>query len=264
MLLHGSSVIDYKKEELRKLQSIENGVFRMILGARKYTAEEGVRGEAGASLFQTRIMKSKLTYIQSILKGGRNELVEQIIRNSIVCRADTWSEDSMKILDTLGVSVRRLKEMTRSEIEKSLLEWDTMKWKEGMAQKSSLEIYRQNKEKVGQVDYMYDNRPNSIIFFQARTNSLPLHNRVKFLREDSICPVCGNENENLEHFILFCAGYREERKKILGLQQPYQENKEQIIGKILFEFNNRSEVELIKEVLYNFWKIRNKELEKSV
>ena len=264
MLLHGSSVIDYKKEELRKLQSIENGVFRMILGARKYTAEEGVRGEAGASLFQTRIMKSKLTYIQSILKGGRNELVEQIIRNSIVCRADTWSEDSMKILDTLGVSVRRLKEMTRSEIEKSLLEWDTIKWKEGMAQKSSLEIYRQNKEKVGQVDYMYDNRPNSIIFFQARTNSLPLHNRVKFLREDSICPVCGNENENLEHFILFCAGYREERKKILGLQQPYQENKEQIIGKILFEFNNRSEVELIKEVLYNFWKIRNKELEKSV
>ena len=60
MLLHGANVIDYKKK-LRKLQSIENGVFRMILGARKYTAE-GVRGEVGASLFETRIMKSKLTY----------------------------------------------------------------------------------------------------------------------------------------------------------------------------------------------------------
>lgn len=263
MLLHGSSVIDFKKEELRKLQSIENGVLRMIVGARKYTAEEGVRGEVGASLFETRVMKSRLIYIQSILKGERNELVEKIMRSTIECRADTWSRDSMNILEALGISVQQLEEMKRTQLEKEVLKWDTGKWKEGMDHKSTLKIYKDNKDKIGEVDYLYDNRAASVVLFQARTNSLPLHDRVRFLREDSKCPVCGAEQEDLEHFLLWCKGFEEERKNILKLQQPFQENKEQLIGSVLFDFQDKTEVERLKEVIYNFWKIRERTLETS-
>ncbi len=79
------------------------------------------------------------------------------------------------------------------------------------------------------------------------------------------CPVCGAEEENLEHFLLWCKGYEEERKNILKLQQPFQENKKQIIGSVLFDFQDKIEVESarLKEVIYNFWKIRERTLKTS-
>lgn len=49
---------DFNKDQIRKLQSIEIAVFRMILGARRYTAE-GIRGEMDASLFETKIIKKQ-------------------------------------------------------------------------------------------------------------------------------------------------------------------------------------------------------------
>ncbi len=51
------------------------------------------------------------------------------------------------------------------------------------------------------------------------------------------------------------------KKNILKLQQPLQENKEHIIGSVLFDFQDKTEVERLKEVIYNFWKIRERTLE---
>ena len=150
--------------------------------------------------------------------------------------------------------------MTRERLEKRILEWDTRKWEEAMRQKSSLRFYRQNKSRIGEVDELYDNRPSSITLFQARTNSLPLNDRVHFITRSRECPLCGEETENLEHFLLHCPGYTEERRKIDKLQQPYQENKEELIGKILYEFENKEEIENTKEIIHKFWKIRDKKI----
>ncbi len=95
-------------------------------------------------------------------------------------------------------------------------------------------------KKIGAVDYMYDNRAASVVLLQPRTNSLPQHDRVHFLREDSKCSVFGAKTENLEHFLLWRSG-SEERKIILLLQQPLQENKEQVVGRLLFEFKSKVE-----------------------
>lgn len=95
VLLHGASVIDFNKDEIRKLQSIEIEVFRIILGARRYTAKEGIRGGMGTSLFETRIMKNKVLYIQStIIKGRRNDMVEKIMRSTIAGGTNVWSGNS--------------------------------------------------------------------------------------------------------------------------------------------------------------------------
>ena len=40
------------------------------------------------------------------------------------------------------------------------------------------------------------------------------------MRDSRECPVCGEDKEDLEHFILYCNGYTEERIKIWKLQQP--------------------------------------------
>lgn len=263
MLLHGTSVIDFTKEEIRKVQSVENSVYRTILGARRYTAEEGIRGEVGASLFETRLMKNRLAYIQSIIKGGRNELVEKIMKNTIRCRADAWATYSMDVLEKVGISIHRVERITRRELEECLREWDTRRWSEGMDKKTSLQLYRQHKKKIGEVDHMYDNRPASTLLFQARTNSLPLGNCIYFLRGgDNKCPVCGGEKEDLEHFLLYCEGYSEERKQLCKLQQPYNQDKEQIIKNVLYELENKRDVENTKTTIQKFWKIREKKLNK--
>ncbi len=46
--------------------------------------------------------------------------------------------------------------------------------------------------------------------------------------------MCGKEREDLQHFILHCPAYQEERRHP-GLQCPYQEDEDQVIGRILFE-----------------------------
>ncbi len=51
------------------------------------------------------------------------------------------------------------------------------------------------------------------------------------------CVMRGNEREDLRHFILECPAYQEERRHP-GLQRPYQEEEDQVIGRILFENEN--------------------------
>ncbi|RUM32355.1 MAG: hypothetical protein DSY42_01165, partial [Aquifex sp.] len=67
---------------------------------------------------------------------------------------------------------------------------------------------------------------------------------------------CEEEKEDLKHFLLWCPAYSEERKKNLRLQQPYEEEEENIIGKFLFD---NIKIEEAKEVIYEFWQIREKE-----
>ncbi len=68
------------------------------------------------------------------------------------------------------------------------------------------------------------------------------------------CQVCGYDKEDLNHFILWCPAYDQPRQENKKLQQPYEEDQEKNIGKLLFEENTRE----AKETIYEFWKIREK------
>ncbi len=76
---------------------------------------------------------------------------------------------------------------------------------------------------------MYDNRQASVLLFKCRTNTLNINDR-RFKEESTECQVCGNEKEDLPHFILWCPAYDESGKNKI-LQQPYQE---EIIGFFFF------------------------------
>ncbi len=56
----------------------------------------------------------------------------------------------------------------------------------------------------------------------CRSNTLRLNDRNRFKNEKAECILCGAENENLEHFLLWCPAYSEERRKIVKLKQPYR------------------------------------------
>ena len=56
-----------------------------------------------------------------------------------------------------------------------------------------------------------------------------------------------------------CPRYKEERKTVIELQQPYEENREEVIGKFLFIEEN---IQKKKEVFYQMWQ-RREEKKKS-
>ncbi len=72
--------------------------------------------------------------------------------------------------------------------------------------------------------------------------------------EETKCDMCGADNEDLKHFLLWCPAYGEERGKIIQLKQPYIEE-DDIVGKYLFE---NGYIEKTKREIYKFWTIREK------
>ena len=58
-------------------------------------------------------------------------------------------------------------------------------------------------------------------------------------------------------FLLECEKLGEERRRIVELQQPYEENREKIMGIVLFKEEG---IEKGKEKIYRMWRKREKEL----
>ena len=105
------SVIHFNKNEISKLQTIENSVYRTILGAKRYTVTETIRGEVGTSLVETRLMKGKLTYVQGILKQRRNELVRHIIEEAKEDKTNKWMKDCKEYLKRISSNFSSMEEM---------------------------------------------------------------------------------------------------------------------------------------------------------
>ncbi len=102
---------------------------------------------------------------------------------------------------------------------------------------------------------MYSNSQVSEILFKARTNNLNFNERKRFWGDDTKCDMCGTDNEDMKHFLLWCPAYTEIRGKITRLQQPYIEDEEDIIGKYLFE---NIYIEEAKKEIYTCGLIREK------
>jgi hypothetical protein len=76
-LLYGVGVIEMVKQDVDRLQVIENRVYRAMLGAPRYTPVCTLRGEVGASAMRARIIKTKMNYVIYIEKG-ENEMMKEI------------------------------------------------------------------------------------------------------------------------------------------------------------------------------------------
>ena len=62
------------------------------------------------------------------------------------------------------------------------------------------------RKEIGGQEEVYMNEPASEILFKCRTNTLKLNDRKIFERESTECNLCSGENEDLEHFLLWCPG----------------------------------------------------------
>ena len=254
-VMYGAGLMNSGVELEGKMQGIENGVYRRILGGRKCTVVETLRGEAGASSMERRFMESRLMLTRSIW-NGKNDWMKSILRKTREDRGNKWNKGLNNCLGKIGYSFEDLVNKSTREIKHELENWDNMKWRGGLETKTSVGMYKRFKERVGG-DKIYDNRRESEILFQTRTNCLRLNNRFRHIqgREGEVnCDLCGGGIENLEHFMLDCEELGRKREREI-MEGGRSEDREEWMGNISWKADDMGRV---KNMVGNMWQERAK------
>ena len=251
-ILYGTDVVHFNKTNINTLQTIENKVYRLILRAPRYTPLCVLRGEIGATAMETRLMKTKMTFLRYLL-NKEDSLVGRVfqeMRSNF--KEDAWTEQIIDITEKTGLSKYNIKNLSKDKIKQVVQKLDTMKWREELNTKSSVVLYKMNKSEPKEEQF-YDNRPSSVTFFRCRSNTLALNDRKRFNNGETKCDLCSDTMENLEHFLLYCPSYQNIRTKSKLFVQPYIENK---LSELLFiDTANR---EKIKQTIQDMWNKRDK------
>ena len=256
-ILYGSSILGFSKSEIKELQTIENKVYRYMLGAPRYAQIVTLRGEVGASSMEARIMEGVIKYLLYVQGQNSNDLLRRITEEKLNNKKDSWTIEVTKYVRNLKLEEKNLAEMTKDEVKKIVKEWDTGKWLEELESKSSLVIYRNFKTEIKGEVKLYDNTEASAIFYRCRSNNLKLNDRNRFTGGDVGCVLCGAEVENIIHFLMWCPEIKEERSKEPALQQPYISDENMVVGNLLF---NQENLEPTKKNIYNMWRTRNRKI----
>ena len=256
-ILTAGAVVDWNTGELERLQVIENTVWRQILGAPSYVAVEALRGEIGCATVIERDMKIKLCYLRYILERKNDLLTEILIEMKEFKRAGQWLKDVRKYMNDINIrSMESLLQINEKNIKAKVREWGEERWRAEMEKKSTLSIYRRNKQSVGEVT-IYDNTYKSQLMFRGRTNSLRLNWRNRFTGGEEVCELCKQEIETLKHFLLNCEDLEQTRRK-------YEINQDTCIEEILLfsqtEGNRMNTREKYLRYIEEIWNIRKKKI----
>ena len=150
----------------------------------------------------------------------------------------------------INLNLNQIKTMTSDMIKNKIYEWDKNQWYQGMNNKFTLEMYRNNKNTICQVNWMKNGVRYSTMM-KARSDSLDLEWRVQNTNTGKLCKLCLLENETLEHFLLTCTKLQDFRKQFIHLQWPLNLDKGKIMQIILLfvkdkDFNDEYFINMIQ------------------
>ena len=172
--LYGAEIVDYTKEELNKLQCIENKVYRCILQVPTYTANCALRSEVGATSTEARDAKIKIMFAKHLLKDNGNDLMREIFLEEYEKEKTTWIKQLKVYLQDVKLTLREIKQVKKENIITRIKEWDTSRWRRELEQKSTLSTYRKFKRNIEEESWI-DNTEESNLMIRARTNTLSLN-----------------------------------------------------------------------------------------
>ena len=246
-VLFASSVVNWDKTGIGKLQTNENNVWRNILGCPGYTPISAMRGDIGASTMQIRIMKNKLKYTRYIMSKG-NQLLRDIFLNMYNQNRDALIREIRGYMVELDIgSLDMLLSLNEISLVNMIRSYDSNKWLEDIRRKSTLSIYTLNKTTIKE-EIMYDNSFESTLLFRCRSNTIKLNWRNRFEGGDIQCRACNSgEEETLEHFLIRCEGLSNVRRRY-GVQ-------ERDIADLL-GFNDAMTPEIVKNMIGELWRER--------
>jgi hypothetical protein len=204
-----NAVLVFGSDFEEKLEVVQRGVMRYALGCRFVCANEFVEGEMGYSTFIEREFKSKIKYAWRLMEqNGKwaNELQRVKQAQKIKTKWDRRVEFSMRRVGIRGIewndeSIVREEKSLNSRIRGMRND----QWKREMEHKSSLGLYRNNKQEMVGSEFLYDNREGSKLLADARAGMLNTRvhrGHYKNIREE--CGLCGEEREDIEHVVMKC------------------------------------------------------------
>ena len=134
-ILYGSSIIDWNKKEIDKMQVQQNNVCRKIMAAPRWATISALRGEIGISTMSDRINQNRLQYIRNRLQDG-NELIKLVVKE-LECNRGKWKMNSERLCNKYNLEKDSLADYKKSEIKNKIQEFETSKWKEEMNRKKT-------------------------------------------------------------------------------------------------------------------------------
>ena len=252
-ILYGRAVITMSKTNVEKVQRIENKVWKYLLGIGGYSTVEALRGEIGASMVKSRIMETMLTYMLDTLSSNFTN-VKDMMKDTITKGKGRWYNTIDKYRMELGISWENMLKLDSKNLKKLVREYDNAKWKEGLSNKSCMRIYNMEKTNIG-YEKCYRNTYSSKLYARARINALQLEEHKGRGQEyyDTTCKLCGEENEDLNHFITNCKEL--ETKRNYNLINKNIREQEERMKDVLFRNRNHTEV---SKMIMNMWNLRKK------
>merc|ERR1712121_248193 len=203
-ILFGRAVVPICNTLAENLQRRENKVWRHVMGMGGYSAVAALRGEMGASLMKTRIMKTTLQFVREVINGKYVNIREMML-DTIKMKVGNWYKIVNSYLIELGIDWEDIYGMTKEDINCMMKIYDTQLWKDNLEKKTTLKYYKEGKIKMG-YENCYRNTASSMFYARARLNSLKLEEAVGRRNPyyNKTCKICGLEEEDLLHFIIKC------------------------------------------------------------
>ena len=252
-VLYGAEVVTYNKNEIADLQKAENQAYRQILGAPRYSPVCALRAETGSSLMESRDKINKINFTKHILQS-ENELLRSISELDFNDKTTKLSKTVHKYMEELNLNKADLLNKNKQQLKNLVTTLDSEKWNEERNSKSTLAIYNRFKTSIKEENEIYDNSEESKLLFKARTNTLNLKWRDRFRPNSEIldryCPMCLQEEETLEHFLLSCQSTTRIREKHEFWDSG---NPDRMLATILCFSKERGGKKMLKD-LWNFRK----------
>jgi len=225
---------------IEKIQRIENKVWRYLLGIGGYSAVEALRGEIGASMVRSRIMETMLLYMVDTLASEFTNM-KNMMRDTLTKRKGKWYNTINEYRQELEITWERLEKIDRQSLKKLIRAYDTEKWKDGLKRKPSLRIYGLEKRNI-EYELCYSNNNNSKFYARARTNTLKLeeHKGRGKKNFNTICKLCGEEKDDLVHFIIKCKEL--ETKRNYNLIEKDIRDPEERMRKLVYRDGRHQEI----------------------
>ena len=246
-IMFGRGVITSSKNNIERLQRQENKVWRYLLGIGGYATVEALRGEIGASMVKSRIMETMLLYMIDTLASDFTN-TKAMMKDTLIKGKGRWYRAIDEYRAELGLSWETPFKTDRPTMKKIVRTYDTEKWKEGLEKKISMRFYIQEKKEI-HYDLCYRNNNCSKFYAKARINALKLeeHRGRGIEGYNKTCKMCGEEIEDLVHFISNCKAL--EKTRNYKLIDRYIRNPEERMRKLLFRDNRHWEIgKMIKDL----------------
>ena len=231
---YGSEVWWPLKADLERLEILQRKVCKWILGCCRTTTSEVVLGDLGLYPLESRFTRARLAWAGTLQCIGEDRIVGMCNNLNITKYKNkkTWAimvDDSLKrlglqeefeSLHMINVAEENKKQIASWKllVKSKLMEYDNDEWAKGLSVKkkafmyTKIKAYPRFEESLGLSEF----QRGGLLRFKLRSGTCMLNiekGRRSRKEEDRMCSVCdmGTE-ESVEHFILECPAYVDERK----------------------------------------------------